>query len=56
MTAGTKGTTIATVTVTSVDTSRSDVKKYLQELTTYRQAHNEAVNTLATVEPIITTK
>ena len=44
------------INVTAVDLDRSDVRKYIEELTVYRQSNMNATGTLATVEPIIAAK
>jgi hypothetical protein len=55
MPAGAESTT-ATVTITAIDLTRSDVKKYITELTTYRQSYQDAEDLLTEVGPIITAK
>ena len=49
-------TATLTAQFTVIDMSRSDVQKYIQELTTYRQSHQDAENTLTEVGPIIAAK
>jgi hypothetical protein len=44
------------INFTTVDLDRSDVKKYIEELTTYRQSNMDATETLATVDPVIAAK
>lgn len=46
----------ATVEVTAVNMARSDVKKYITELTTYNQSYKEAKDTLDVIGPRIIAK
>jgi hypothetical protein len=49
-------TVTLTKEINSVDIERSDVQKYITELTTYRQALKDATDTLNAVEPKIKNK
>ena len=47
---------ILPINITTVDLDRSDVKKYIEELTVYRLSNKNATETLTTVGPVIAAK